>query len=295
MKVKCEHCGAEISELDIKCPYCRGENVHYKKEIVSSYNSNNEPKTIEELKQWYIAMNLPDENVTRFFIGKNYKHPKAFGIYQDERTGNFIVYKNKGDGERAVRYDGRDEAYAVNEIYQKLKDEIYNQKNNNVNNNNKNNIRSIIDNSYKKNTSKGFRSAMIKIWLVYLICSSIFLLNRKKPPQTGYYKYNDNYYYYQKGQWYEYDDYYDRWNYANVDDYFDDNNNKYYYSYCYNDKYDIDRFEDSSYYSKPSSSSSSSDDSYDSYSSYDSNDDYDSSWDSSDTWDSSYTDWDSDW
>ena len=40
----------------------------------------------------------------------------------------FIVYKNKADGTRAVRYKGTDEAYAVNELYLKLKDEILNQK-----------------------------------------------------------------------------------------------------------------------------------------------------------------------
>ena len=38
------------------------------------------PKTIEELKQWYIDRNLPAERVTRFFIGKDYKGSKAFGI-----------------------------------------------------------------------------------------------------------------------------------------------------------------------------------------------------------------------
>ena len=49
--------------------------------------------------------------------------PKAFGIYKDS-DGNFVVYKNKGDGTRAERYRGKDEAYAVNEIYQKLRSEI---------------------------------------------------------------------------------------------------------------------------------------------------------------------------
>ena len=61
-----------------------------------------------------------------FFIGIDYRQPRAFGIYQ---AGNeFIVYKNKADGTRAVRYQGTDEAYAVNELYLKLKDEILNQK-----------------------------------------------------------------------------------------------------------------------------------------------------------------------
>ena len=35
-----------------------------------------------------------------------------------------MVYKNKADGSRAVRYSGPDEAYAVRELYLKLKSEV---------------------------------------------------------------------------------------------------------------------------------------------------------------------------
>ena len=84
------------------------------------------PKTIEELKQWYRDHNLPPAETTRFFIGINYTNPKAFGIYKE---GNeFIVYKNKADGTRSIRYQGEDEAYAVKELFLKLKSEISNQK-----------------------------------------------------------------------------------------------------------------------------------------------------------------------
>ena len=70
--------------------------------LLSGVNMEIKEKTIEELKSWYIARKLPPEETTRFFIGKNIKEPRAFGIYQD---GNkFIVYKNKADGSRAVRY-----------------------------------------------------------------------------------------------------------------------------------------------------------------------------------------------
>ena len=46
-----------------------------------------------------------------------------FGIYRDE-DGEFVVYKNKSDGSRAVRYKGLDEAFAVNELYEKLRSEV---------------------------------------------------------------------------------------------------------------------------------------------------------------------------
>ena len=72
-------------------------------------------------------MNLPLEEM-RTFIGEDYKGAKAFGIYKDETDGTFVVYKNKEDGTRAVRYKGSDEAYAVNELYQKMKERVAVQK-----------------------------------------------------------------------------------------------------------------------------------------------------------------------
>ena len=82
-------------------------------------------KTIEELKQWYAEMQLPPEEVTRFFIDKNITEPKAFSIYKDGL--DFIVYKNKRDGSRTIRYQGTDEAYAVKELQNRIIQEILNQ------------------------------------------------------------------------------------------------------------------------------------------------------------------------
>lgn len=39
-----------------------------------------------------------------------------------QNGGEVTVYKNKSDGTRAVRYQGTDEAYAVNEVYLKIKE-----------------------------------------------------------------------------------------------------------------------------------------------------------------------------
>ena len=116
MKVKCDYCGSFIEDTDETCPNCGAVNSHLMR------SADGVPKTIEELKAFAKAKNLPLEEM-RFFIGIDYKEPKAFGIYEDS-DGNFIVYKNKGDGTRAERYRGKDEAYAVNEIYQKMKTEV---------------------------------------------------------------------------------------------------------------------------------------------------------------------------
>lgn len=123
MKVRCSYCGSYISDTDEKCPNCGATNEKLKRV------GNGVPKTIDELKTWYVEHNLPSEEITRFFIGKNIEDPRAFGIYFDGI--NYIVYKNKDNGQRAIRYEGKDEQYAVNELYQKLKEEIQNQKNGN--------------------------------------------------------------------------------------------------------------------------------------------------------------------
>ena len=121
MKIRCDYCGAMIDETSVRCPNCGAPLSG------ADRTSDEQPKTIEELKAWYEAHHLPPENITRFFIGKNIIEPKAFGIYQDS-TGDYVVYKNKSTGERAIRYKGSDQAYAVNELYQRLKAEIVDQK-----------------------------------------------------------------------------------------------------------------------------------------------------------------------
>ena len=92
MKVKCDYCGQMVDENLKTCPNCGGP--------MSTANrvSSGQPKTIEELKKWYTDHNLPPEETTRFFIGKDIKEPKAFGIYKDQ-NGDFVVYKNKSDGD----------------------------------------------------------------------------------------------------------------------------------------------------------------------------------------------------
>jgi hypothetical protein len=84
-------------------------------------------QSIEELKQKCAEKNMPLEKM-RFFIGENRKEPKCFGVYLDESTGNWVVYKNKADGTRAVRYEGPDEARAAQEIWTKIGDEVKHRK-----------------------------------------------------------------------------------------------------------------------------------------------------------------------
>ena len=98
MKKVCDYCSSQYDDTLEKCPNCGAPNDNVRK-------ASGVPTTIEQLKQWYVDHHLPPEETTRFFIGKDIKEPKAFGIYKDD-SGDFVVYKNKADGSRAVRYKG---------------------------------------------------------------------------------------------------------------------------------------------------------------------------------------------
>ena len=94
MKIKCDYCGSFIDDTEETCPNCGAVNEHLMR------SADGVPKTIEELKAFCKLKNLPLEKM-RFFIGVDYKQPKAFGIYKD-KDGNFVVYKNKGNGTRVL-------------------------------------------------------------------------------------------------------------------------------------------------------------------------------------------------
>ncbi|MDD7281769.1 hypothetical protein [Floccifex sp.] len=266
MKKKCDYCDNYFDDSESNCPYCGAPNEHI------SRNSDQQPQTISELKQWYVSHNLPDEKITRFFIGKDVKEARCFGIYQDENSGDFIVYKNKDDGSRSIRYQGKDEKYAVNELYQRLRAEISNQKKNTRPSSSKSTIK-----RRKSNTSFQIIFALI---ILFMILS--FLFQFSFGPRIGYYRYNGREYYYTNNNWYYYDDFLDDWLYSDDVDYeLNEDASDYYQSKDYSSQYGTSDFDDSQWASDDSDFSSDWDN--------------DSSWDFSDSWDSSSTDWSSDW
>lgn len=119
-RLVCQYCGNWMEDSDELCPICSAANPNHKR-IASTT-----PTSIEELQQWYRDRNLPPAEVTKFYIGQNVQVPGAYGIYRD--MSEVVLYKNRTDGTRAVRYKGKDEEYAINELYLKLKEEILNQK-----------------------------------------------------------------------------------------------------------------------------------------------------------------------
>ena len=92
MKIKCEYCDSMFDDTLENCPACGAPNANVRR------STSDQPTTIGGLMAWYDSKGLPGPEVTRFFIGQDYRGPRAFGIYKDENSGKFIVYKNKADG-----------------------------------------------------------------------------------------------------------------------------------------------------------------------------------------------------
>lgn len=208
-RVKCRYCGSYIDDSLPNCPNCGAVNEYMLRFAKKT------PRTVEELKSWYAARKLPPEEITRYFIGKDVKTPKAFGIYQD--GDKFIVYKNKSDGSRAIRYAGTDEAYAVNELYMKLKEEILNQKNGNLSASRtaKTPPRSAYQKSAAKRSGARFGKKLFRFFCVLLVLG--FLADLMDDPLPDryfdggsrdslyYVTYQDSY------EWWRYDDTSDSW------------------------------------------------------------------------------------
>lgn len=277
MKVQCDYCGQMIPETEQNCPYCEGANSKVKR------TANGIPATIAELKAYCEAHHLPLDDM-RVFIGENYQGAKAFGIYRDPATGNFVVYKNKADGSRAVRYEGNDEAYAVNELYMKIRERVGTQKAMRCRGRQAGGTKS----DYGSGGSGGRRGSLWRIlfswaFLIFLLVGG-FLAAEHMGPDRGYYTYENASYYYDTSTWYEWDDDFSRWCPTYVDSELKRNHQEYYESENWDTDSGIENFRDSEYYRE-------SEEKWDNDWDNDWDDDWDDDWD----WDDSYDDWDSDW
>ena len=226
------------------------------------------PATIGELQAFCARNGMPLEKM-RFFIGVDYRQPRAFGIYRD--GDSCVVYKNKDDGSRAVRYNGPDEAYAVKELYDKLLDECHK--------------RDIWPDGkpkdYEARRRREKRSSMLLMVLVALLIATVaafaVFTESRAHRHDGYYRFDDAGMYYHYGDsWYYDDDYYDWVEVYDVpyDDY--EQYGGYYVGEDYDDAWGYSDFRESDAWEDIQAESNTSSSDYDS-------------------WDSGGTDWSSDW
>lgn len=265
---KCPYCDGTVSSEDKVCPHCGASNENY---VADTPRQIFLPKTIDELKEYCAERGMPLLRM-RFFIGEDFKEPRAFGIYKD--GDRFVVYKNKADGSRAIRYQGPDEEYAVNEIFQKLLVECHN--------------RGIYPDGKPADGATRSQSGTPKRsgpeWLkfifpaVFIIIVLITIFNNcRLHKNDGYYRFTND----PSVTWYHYGN---DWYYSDIgtsswhtgDPGYGDSYTDYYAGDDYSSDWGVTDFKDSTTWDSIQSDSSSSSSDYDS-------------------WDSGGTDWDSDW
>ena len=256
----CAYCGTALGPGDEICPSCGAPNPHH---VPGGEAGTRKPRTIEELRAFCESKCMPLEKM-RFFIGINELSPRAFGIYRE--GDRFIVYKNKSDGSRAVRYEGPDEAYAVNELYLKLLEEHRLRQNGGGSPGTRS---SGARRRPRRSSTLIIIAAVVVYFLIQLVVGK--LSHRK----DGYYRMGDGLYYRYGSSWYM-DSGYDDW--VETDSFPMDDYGSYYAGDDYDDSWGVSDFKDSDTWESLQDSGS------------------DSDWDTDyDSWDSGDTDWDSDW
>jgi hypothetical protein len=278
-KSACAYCGTAMAAGDEICPSCGAPNPGYRS---GGEPGTRRPRTIEELQAFCASKGMPLEKM-RFFIGVNEPSPRAFGIYRE--GDRFIVYKNKADGSRAVRYDGPDEAYAVKELYLKLAEE--------------HRLRSGISAGERSRAPSGAsRSARPQKrsgWISIVIGAVIVLVlllwlksGRAGHGKDGYYRVGERLFYRYGSSWFVDSDFSD-W--RSVDSFPVEDYGDYFVGAGYNEDWGGSDFAGSEAWETLQDSE---DDGWD----WDNDDWDDDDWDwddDYDDWDSGDTDWDSDW
>ncbi|MBR3099923.1 MAG: hypothetical protein IKH18_10240 [Clostridia bacterium] len=272
---KCRYCGATLTSDEKECRNCGAGNPDYVppleiKDEESGTPRIVHPKTIAELKQYCAERGMPLLRM-RFFIDTDTPEAKAFGIYRD--GDDFIVYKNKADGSRAVRYHGKDEAYAVNELFQKLLDECH--------------MRGIYPDGKPKSVTRGRagqtradkkKTSLISVVIVIAILVISLIISYNSHKKDGYYRFpGDRTYYRYDDDWFLYEPYIFGNSWTAVDSPSYSDYDSYYEGNSYDSDWGVENFKNSDTWSDYSESHSYSDSS-----------DYSS-------WDSGGTDWSSDW
>lgn len=268
---KCPYCGSAVRSDRIACPNCGAPNELY---VVDTPRTVFQPKTIEELQEYCAERGMPLLRM-RFFIGENFKEPRAFGIYRDGK--NVVVYKNKADGSRSVRYQGPNEKRAVNELYQKLLQECHN--------------RGIYPDGKpvaqgKKKPERSGKNLWSCWWfrlltILFILSLLVLIFGGDAHEHDGYYQVDDSGIYYHYGSDWYYSDYDDDW-YA-VDAAPAENYTDYLLGEDWNSDWGVGNFRESDAWADMYAASGGSSAVADS-----------SDWDW-DSWDSNDTDWDSDW
>ena len=238
MKRICKNCQSRLTRGVKVCPYCGTVDP------LSGDKDSETPRTVEALKSFAQNQPVPVKKL-RCFIGEDSSEPLAFGIFSE--GDRFTVFKNKAVGSREIVYRGKNEAEAVEKVYQRLQKELLIRRSAQV---------GVSLHEFDKNTKRSTNYKKVLASAGTLLCAaavvvlgvfSIVSLFSPKTPKAGYYNYNGSYYYSQNGNWYLYD-VNEGWVDVIPDDKLKNNSSKYFNDSSYSEDYDIKDFRDSEYY-----------------------------------------------
>lgn len=198
----CPLCGAPVAPVEEPAP-----------EPAAPAQPETTPRTVEELMALCASHDVPPVS-QRFFIGADEKDTPGYGLFLDE-FGDYVFYHNHSSGDRAIRYKGRDEGYAVEEMYRRMKAAhlfyrpVARQENSS---------RSVHHHTHSSQSRHRRQQIRRRRWaiaiaaVVVLCCVAAVVLRwRALQPKDGYYHYQGRYYYLQHRQWYAYDSVMDKW------------------------------------------------------------------------------------
>ena len=172
----------------------------------SGWRPGMRPCTIDQLKDFCAYNEMPLERM-RFFVDQDYREPRAFGIYRE--GDRCVVYKNKDDGSRAVRYNGPDEAHAVGELYDKLLDECH--KRNIWPDGRPEAMEQEVQRAHREMRRRMLPIAIVTVLLIGTLGFIFMRVDSKLHANDGYYRFNDAGIYYCFGEDWYYDDGYNGW------------------------------------------------------------------------------------
>lgn len=199
MERSCIFCGRSLADGDEVCPNC-GTPVSRGAESAPDSVGRRDPladgpRSLDELKAYCRAHRLSPEAL-RFSIGRDSAESRVTGIFR-EPSGDFVVFRNKGDGSRLELYRGTDEASAVRVFFPRLQDALARQRSGSGR-------AAASRSSASVRRQSGCLTRPLLLVILLIILFSLVFTFFDRSPSKGYYRYNEVYYYCDDGDWYYY-------------------------------------------------------------------------------------------
>ena len=264
--MRCDCFRKEDSEMDKKmvyrpdlaedatefCPLCGAPVAPEEKSEPEASPAQPEtaPRTVEELLALCASFEA-DPAAYHFYIGEDEKDAVGYGLFVDE-FGDYVFYHNHRNQQRSIRYKGRDEAYAVGELYRRMKEArvFYRPVSRQEEGGERRHHHSHSGQSGRQRRKARRIRLAVAIGAAVVVCcvAAVVLRWRALQPKDGYYHCQGRYYYLQQHQWYAYDSVMDNWEKTDANPTIVANHQAYYRSIYYWEGSPVSDFRDSGYY-----------------------------------------------